>query len=343
MDSTINHKRATVLMSVFNGEQYLKEAIDSVLNQTYTDFDLLIINDGSTDNSLAIVQSYKDPRIKLINNNQNLGLINSLNKGINLIHSDYIIRMDSDDICLPNRIEVQVNFMDAHPEVGASGSHYFQLKEDKYFEIDLPMSSEAIKAFLVFNCPLAHPTAIIRKQVLDTYHIKYETGYLYSEDYHFWLQLSKVSQLKNLKESLIYYRMHSNQITGNPIKAKERLNTVTKIRSVSLKELSIQYTANEMHIHNLIADGLSPANESEFQQVEPWLQKLTNAYSKRNSNASHFNAIVYERWLRVCVNYLGSVKGISYFYKSQLRKSLKIKLQIRLHLYQVLYKSWKRK
>lgn len=343
MDSTINHKRVTVLMSVFNGEQYLKEAIDSVLNQTYTDFDLLIINDGSTDNSLGIIQSYKDPRIKLINNDQNLGLINSLNKGIGLIHSDYIIRMDSDDICLPNRIEAQVNFMDAHPEVGASGSHYFQLKEDKHFEIDLPISSEEIKAFLIFNCPLAHPTTIIRKQVLDTYHIKYETGYLYSEDYHFWLQLSKVSQLRNLKESLIYYRMHANQITGHPNKAKERLSTVTKIRSVSLEELSIQYTANEIHIHNLIADGLSPANESEFKQVEPWLQKLSNAYSKRNSNASHFNAIVYERWLRVCVNYLGSVKGIRYFYKSQLRKSLKIELQIRLHLYKVLYKSWKRK
>jgi glycosyltransferase involved in cell wall biosynthesis len=343
MDSTINHKRVTVLMSVFNGEQYLKEAIDSVLNQTYTDFDLLIINDGSTDNSLAIIQSYKDPRIKLINNDQNLGLINSLNKGIGLIHSDYIIRMDSDDICLSNRIEVQVNFMDTHPEVGVSGSHYFQLKESKHFEIDLPLSSEEIKAFLIFNCPLAHPTTIIRKQVLDTYHIKYETGYLYSEDYHFWLQLSKVSQLRNLKESLIYYRMHPNQITGNPAKAQERLNTVTKIRSISLEELSIQFTPNEMHIHNLIADGLSPANELEFQQAEPWLQKLSNAYYKRHSNASHFNAIVYERWLRVCVNYLGSVKGISYFYKSQLRKSLKIELQIRLHLYKVLYKSWKRK
>jgi glycosyltransferase involved in cell wall biosynthesis len=333
----------TVLMSVFNGEQYLKDAIDSVLNQTYQDFDLLIMNDGSTDNSLAIIQSYKDPRIKLITNDQNLGLINSLNKGISLIQSDYIIRMDSDDICLPNRIEVQVNFMDAHPAVGASGSHYFQLKEDKHFEIDLPMSSKEIKAFLIFNCPLAHPTTIIRKQVLDTYHIKYETGYLYSEDYYFWLQLSKVSQLRNLKDCLIYYRMHANQITGNPTKAKERRDTVTKIRSVSLEELSIQYTANEMHIHNLIADGLSPANQLEFQQVEPWLQKLSNAYSKKNPNADHFNAIVYERWLRVCVNYLGSLKGISYFYKSQLRKSLTIKLKIRLHLYKVLYKSWKRK
>ncbi len=343
MDSTINHKRVTVLMSVFNGEQYLKEAIDSVLNQTYTDFELLIINDGSIDNSLAIVQSYKDSRIKLINNDQNLGLINSLNKGITLIQSDYIIRMDSDDICLPNRIEVQVNFMDANLNVGASGSHYYQLKDDKHFEIDLPMSTEEINAFLIFNCPLAHPTTIIRKQVLETYHIKYETGYLYSEDYHFWLQLSKVSQLRNLKESLIYYRMHANQITGNPAKAKERLNTVTKIRSVSLEELSLQYTVSEMHIHNLIADGLSPTNESEFSQVEPWLQKLVNAYAKRNSNTSHFNAIVYERWLRVCVNYLGSVKGISYFYKSQLRTSLKIKLKIRLHLYKVLYKSWKRK
>ena len=343
MDSIINHKRVTVLMSVFNGEQYLKEAIDSVLNQTYQNFDLLIINDGSTDNSLKIVQSYKDPRIKLINNDQNLGLIKSLNIGVSLIQSDYIIRMDSDDICLPNRIEVQLNFMDLHPEVGASGSHYFQLKEDKQFEIDLPISSEEIRSFLIFNCPLAHPTTIIRKQILDKYHIRYETGYLYSEDYYFWLQISKVSQLRNLNDCLIYYRMHANQITGNPYKAKGRLDSVTKIRSILLEELSIQFTTKEMHIHNLIADGHRPANQLEFQQVEPWLEKLSNAYLKRNLNADHFNAIVYERWLRICVNYLGSLKGISYFYKSQFRKSLTIELQVRLHLYKVLYKSWKRK
>ena len=153
--------------------------------QTVRDIRIIVINDGSTDNSLKIVQSYKDPRIKLINNDQNLGLIKSLNIGVSLIQSDYIIRMDSDDICLPNRIEVQLNFMDLHPEVGASGSHYFQLKEDKHFEIDLPISSEEIRSFLIFNCPLAHPTTIIRKQILDKYHIRYETGYLYSEDYYF--------------------------------------------------------------------------------------------------------------------------------------------------------------
>ena len=308
MDSTISHKRVTVLMSVFNGEQYLKDAIDSVLNQTYQDFDLLIINDGSTDNSLAIIQSYKDPKIKLITNDQNLGLINSLNKGISLIQSDYIIRMDSDDICLPNRIEVQVNFMDAHPAVGASGSHYFQLKEDKHFEIDLPMSSEEINAFLIFNCPLAHPTTIIRKQVLDTYHIKYETGYLYSEDYYFWLQLSKVSQLRNLKDCLIYYRMHANQITGNPTKAKQRLDTVTKIRSLSLEELSIQYTTNEMHIHNLIVSGASARRGTERHTAALRKGMMTFTLLAKVPEVSvsmmwhpRMHADPAHRWLRGCV------------------------------------------
>ena len=118
----ISFQKATVLMPVYNAEKYVAEAIDSILNQTFNDFEFLIINDGSTDNSLDIIKSYDDPRITIINNETNLGLSHTLNKGIELARGEYIIRMDADDISLSIRLEKQIEFMDSNQHIGICGS-----------------------------------------------------------------------------------------------------------------------------------------------------------------------------------------------------------------------------
>jgi len=114
--------KVTVLMPVYNGEKYLNEAIDSILGQTFKDFKFLIINDGSTDGTADILKSYKDSRIKVTNNEKNIGLTKSLNKGLKMAKSEYIARMDADDISLPTRLQKQVEFMDSHPKVGVCGT-----------------------------------------------------------------------------------------------------------------------------------------------------------------------------------------------------------------------------
>ena len=114
----------TVLMPVYNGEMYLREAIDSILHQTFTDFEFLIINDGSTDNSETIILSYDDSRIRYEKNDSNLKLIATLNKGIELAKGKYIVRMDADDISIPDRIEKQVAFLEKNPDVGICGSWF---------------------------------------------------------------------------------------------------------------------------------------------------------------------------------------------------------------------------
>ena len=114
--------KVTVLMPVYNGEKYLKEAITSILLQTFDDFEFLIINDGSSDASVDIIQSFRDPRIRLVHNDTNIGLIATLNKGLKLAHGKYVARMDQDDISLPRRLEKQTYFMDNNPDVGVCGT-----------------------------------------------------------------------------------------------------------------------------------------------------------------------------------------------------------------------------
>ena len=118
----MSHPKVTLLMSVFNGQSYLKEAIESILNQTFEDFEFLIINDASKDNSLRIIQSFDDSRIKLVHNSDNIGLTKSLNKGIDLAKGEFIARMDCDDISLPERLSMQVSFMDKNPDIGILSS-----------------------------------------------------------------------------------------------------------------------------------------------------------------------------------------------------------------------------
>ena len=114
--------KITVLMPVYNGEKYLRESVDSILNQTFTDFELLIINDGSTDSSMEILNSYSDSRIRIVTNEVNLRLIKTLNKGIDLATGEYIARMDCDDIADPKRLEIQLQYMEKHPDVAVCGT-----------------------------------------------------------------------------------------------------------------------------------------------------------------------------------------------------------------------------
>ncbi len=127
--------KVTVLMPVYNAEKYLKTAIESILKQTFSDFELLIINDGSTDGSEEIIRSFNDKRIRLFNNEQNLGIIKTLNKGLNLAKGEYIIRMDADDISLPDRLELQVKYMEENPGIGISGTQARIFGDTKKFTI----------------------------------------------------------------------------------------------------------------------------------------------------------------------------------------------------------------
>lgn len=207
--------KVTVLMPVYNGATYLREAIDSILAQTYMDFELLIVNDGSTDTSNEIIAAYSDPRIKCIENIKNLGLVASLNKGLKSAQGEYIARMDQDDISLPERLKKQFDFMIANPNIGVLGTGFKHINNKGVIR-DLPSNiltdHDFIKWSLHFYSPLVHPTVMMNKKI-----IRGIGGYsplcVHAEDYDLWIRASKVTRISNLEEKLLLLRKHDGNYT----------------------------------------------------------------------------------------------------------------------------------
>lgn len=215
MDQTVKKHgpQVTVLMPVYNAATYLKEAIDSILNQTFTDFEFLIINDGSTDESTIIIDSYTDSRIRHVHLPQNKGVINALNKGLELAQGKYIARMDADDIALRERLARQVKFMDGHPEVGVAGSwvQYFGAKN----AVIKPAQTHAeICWTLLFGSALYHSSVIMRTEFILVHAIRYPADYPHAEDYALWIELALQTKLANIPEVLLMYRWSDKQVTS---------------------------------------------------------------------------------------------------------------------------------
>jgi glycosyltransferase involved in cell wall biosynthesis len=199
--------KISVLMPVYNGEDYLKEAIDSILNQTLPDFEFIIVNDGSTDRTDDIVKTYRDPRIRFVENEKNMGLIRSLNKGLELAEGAYIARMDSDDISLPERLSIQASFLDTHPEVGVCGTWAKIIDEKGNVTGALkPLSGDAVRKLFWRPSSVLHPTCMIRAKLLKDH--RYSLDYPHAEDYELWLRLYSKTDFYNLDRFLLLYRVH---------------------------------------------------------------------------------------------------------------------------------------
>ncbi|MCJ8165335.1 glycosyltransferase [Pontibacter sp. E15-1] len=201
--------KLTVLMPVFNAERFLAEAIDSILAQTLSDFEFLIIDDGSTDGTAAMVASYTDPRIRFYQNEKNMGISPTLNRGIELASTPYIARMDADDISYPERLEKQYAYLQAHSECAMVSSLVRVVTEDGLFVRQDKFRSEFFYYNLIFICWIYHPTVLYRKQAV------LEIGMYtaaYAEDYELFWQLSRRHVLYNLPEVLLDYRTTSQSL-----------------------------------------------------------------------------------------------------------------------------------
>lgn len=208
-----NEIKLSVLLPVYNGEKYLNDSIESILAQSFEDFEFLIINDGSIDGSKEIIKKYNDPRIIYVENDRNLGLIQTLNKGLNLARGEYVARMDQDDISLKKRFEVQIGFMDNNPEFGVCGSWIKTFGDTKSKIVKYPNNPELIRAQLLFSNPLAHPTVIMRLNLLKKNNLFYRDDFKNSEDYDLWTRAEKSFKIYNIPKVLLKYRISSEQMT----------------------------------------------------------------------------------------------------------------------------------
>ena len=223
----------SVVMSVYNGEKYLREAIDSILNQTFTDFEFIIINDGSTDGTLKIIKSYKDPRIVLISR-ENKGLVASLNEGIKKAQGKYIARMDADDISLPTRLEKQTKYMEAHLEcvmVGA-GITFIDDKGKETGRSPLLLHHDDIKLEILVRCPVAHPVVFFRRITFKNTG-GYRQSYFPAEDYDLWLRFMEQGRLANLGEILLEYRELNSGISSKQAFEQKSMSDQIRLRALS--------------------------------------------------------------------------------------------------------------
>jgi glycosyltransferase involved in cell wall biosynthesis len=208
--------RVSVLMSVYDGERYLRQAIESVLHQVWTDFEFLIVNDGSTDNSRQIIASFDDPRICLIDNPVNVGLTKSLNRGLLLARGELVARQDADDLSHPARLEQQVRFLDSHPGVALLGTQ-IRITNGKGRVLPsagswLPMSDTAVKWSLMFQNAFAHSAVMYRHDVVWDQMRGYDEGFVRSQDYDLWSRIAEKHAVRNLAEALVDCRRHPDSI-----------------------------------------------------------------------------------------------------------------------------------
>lgn len=205
--------KISVIMPVYNGEGYIRETIESVLTQTYADFEFIIIDDGSTDKTLNIVREYTDGRIVLVEVNHG-GIVSALNAGLHASKGEYAVRIDADDVCDKTRFEKLVGYMDIHSEVVVCGSwaHKINEKSEITGELTYPPANHAdIKKYALLHNPFIHPSVIFRISVAKK--VGMYKKFKHTEDYEFWTRMLGEGEGYNIPEKLINYRVHSNQIT----------------------------------------------------------------------------------------------------------------------------------
>lgn len=255
----------SVLLPVYNGEPYLREAVESILNQTFRDFEFIIINDGSTDRTEDIIAHYQelDNRIRVYHQ-VNQGLIATLNKGLGLARGKYIARMDADDVSRPLRLERQVACMEERPTVCVCGTWVRTIGGKHTHVWRYATDSRMIKAQLFLDSCLAHPSVILRRSVLAKYNVKYNPNDLVAEDWGLWNRMSFFCDLANIPEVLLLYRL-DNPHKESIVKKGYLKRTVRRIHEENLRRLDIVFKASEMEVFEKFAswdfaDGLDFAN-----------------------------------------------------------------------------------
>jgi glycosyltransferase involved in cell wall biosynthesis len=201
-------KPITVMIPVYNAGAFIRDTVDSVLSQTFPDFELLLLDDSSTDRSVEIIKSYNDARIRLVSCPHHF--INTLNTGLESVNSKYLALLDHDDLMIPNRLKVQYEFMETNPDIDACGGYYYSFGRYSW-ETKVPLEHNEIIQTLLSYCCMLNTTGFVRMESLRTHGIRYRKGYSFSADYKFWSEIAKAGKITNLPKILAIHRVHNQQ------------------------------------------------------------------------------------------------------------------------------------
>ncbi len=297
--------RVTVFIPVYNREKYVGEAIESILDQTFSDFEILLIDDGSTDDSVEIIRSYSDPRIRLTSNKRNFGIPATRNKGVELARGQYIAMLDSDDRAYPNRLEKQVEFLDNHPEYAQVGS-WCRMMDAQGHPLKRikrqPVAPEYIRAQFLFRCAMSNRSIMARTAILQEY--QYRNDYPRCQDYELHVRLAKNYKLGNLPQCLVFGRIHQQQITGQTLGLGDTKKK--EIISGQLQELDVTFSSKDLDPHLTLSrmrkSYFSPDGDY-LRWTKDWLLRLQQANQRTGYYSEPaFTHTLREKWLHTCWN-----------------------------------------
>lgn len=318
-----NRPLVSVIMPVFNSEKYLAEAIESILNQSLLDFEFLIFDDGSTDSSPEIIKQYADLDSRIIAHYAecNVGYVAHLNRGIELSRTEFIARMDSDDISFPHRLQLQKDFLERNPLTGVVGSSTIRIDEDNN-ELGVgkrPPSNSYLYWQSFFTNPLAHPSVMFRKKAVEEQG-GYQIAKMPAEDYDLWTRLLGRWQLANIEEPLLKYREHHHSIS---FKKKEAQFKNFNKSLIDLWQKHVQVDVLEEEIlflkkfHKGYDDLPNDKAFSLFNKITALNKKVNGKYSKVNEQVriDFFNRCLYLSEKSWSYSYFEAVAILWYLFK----------------------------
>lgn len=314
----------SIIMPVYNAEMHVGESIRSILNQNLPEFELIIVDDGSTDRSLEIAGAFRDDRIRLFCNEQNRGIAFSRNRGIHEARGRYIAAFDADDVAMPGKFEKQVRFLESHSSFGMVGS--WAKKIDQNGRVlpgrwKLGAKPSSIPSILLFRNYFCHSAVVMRREAIPPG--GYDARFRTNEDYNMWIEIAKQWKVWNLPEYLVHYRVHPGGVTSSGHAVVEYHDG--KIYTESFKALGIELSPGQMDNLLFIKSGRPAPDPDTLLRIEQFLQMVIEKNARRRLyNQSGFQRTILGRWLKVCLIQEGPslLNMLKFMRSSLLRKYL---------------------
>jgi hypothetical protein len=293
--------KITVVIPVHNGAAHIREAVDSILTQTFTDFECLVIDDASSDDTVRILQAFKDPRLRLIESRDRLYITGALNLGLSQAKGAYVARMDGDDIALPDRLRIQFDYLEAHPDTGLCGglARAFGTRQGLLFRP--PLSHGEIQSYALFDSPFIHPTVMLRRDAFLRNQLTFDPAFRHCEDYELWSRAIRLFPCANLNRVVLHYRVHPGGVTQAAWSEMDANAARVAARELTALKLNPDAATLEFHRNIGRGRGVPIGRREELIRVEAWLQTLGAANDQvQRYPAREFRRVVSGIWYSAC-------------------------------------------